>query len=200
MISAKLMKELEKKGFDLDFPSYNTEDAIIEILKQKSERLKLAIPLLITEEFDYDYLKKELTNEQLQEFNRIIIISDEIFKKEGIMKKHLTKIIFTNNIKADIDEFDFKTYYDSYRESTLRKDKTKSQQLKTRNKMTINKTLSAIFSPGKIKIMNKIINHEKLTNTELKYYYRSIRPIISAILDEDLKEYVKRAENTKKQH
>jgi len=200
MISAKLMKELEKKGFDLAFPSYGAEDAIIEILKQDGERLKIAIPLLMQEEFDYDYLKEMLTKEQLSKLNKVIMIANEIFKKEGINSKHLTKIIFIHRLKGAIDESEFAHYYDSFKESTMRKDKSKSQQMKARNKITLNKSLSEIFSPGKMSIMNKITNHETLTNTELKYYYRSIRPIINSILDEDIKEYVKLIENTKKEH
>jgi len=80
MISAKLIKDLEKKGFRLDFPSYDSnEDRIIDILKEKNPRLYLAIPLLLQEEFSYDQIIKKLGKKELiDSFDRIIIITNKI--------------------------------------------------------------------------------------------------------------------------
>jgi len=67
-----------------------------------------------------------------------------------------------------------------------------------RSTLNINKALSIIYSPGKQKIMEKIFNHEPLTNSELKYYYRSIRPLAQSILNEKLQDYLRIIESTKK--
>ena len=61
------------------------------------------------------------------------------------------------------------------------------------------KALKTIFKPGKIKILNKIKHNEPLTNTETMYYYRSIRPLILAMQNSDLQDYLKIVDSTKKQ-
>ena len=59
MISAKLIKDLEREGFSLEFPSYESnEERILEILKENNPRLNLAMPLLLQYKFDY----KEIIN------------------------------------------------------------------------------------------------------------------------------------------
>lgn len=67
-----------------------------------------------------------------------------------------------------------------------------------RNTLNLNKTLSILFSPGKLRIMKKIYAHEPLSNTELKYYYRAIRPICLAISPQDIQKYTTLIEFTKK--
>jgi len=46
--------------------------------------------------------------------------------------------------------------------------------------------------------MEKIFNHEKLSNTELKYYYRSISNINKAVLTPALSNYLRIIEISKK--
>ncbi|MBU0929720.1 MAG: hypothetical protein KJ623_01470, partial [Nanoarchaeota archaeon] len=102
--------------------------------------------------------------------------------------------------KLKINQFQY--YYDSFKEAigNIKEDKEEilEEQIKSRGKLNTNKALSIIFAPGKIKIMSKIFNHETLTNSELKYYYRSIRPLILAILNENLQKYVRIIESARK--
>jgi hypothetical protein len=58
--------------------------------------------------------------------------------------------------------------------------------------------LGRLFKPGKIKILNKIDKSQPLTNTEIMYYYRSIRPFIIATQNIELLNYLRRVDSTKK--
>jgi len=203
MISAKLMKDLEKKGFELEFPGYDSnENEIIEILKERNERLNLAIPLLLQDEFDYGKIIKRLDKELIRKFNNIIIISNKIFKLEGIDSKNIQDIVKKNKIKERINKSEFEYYYGSFKDSmkSVKEigEDILEEQINIRGKLSMNKSLSNIFAPGKMRIMNNIFNHEPLTNTELKYYYRSIRPLILSILNMELLKYVRIVEGTKK--
>ena len=196
-ISARLIKDLELRGFSLDFPSYeDIEEEIIEILKSKNKRLYLSLPLLFLEEFDYDKIRKAISRDIDLELDKIISISAEIFKREKIQKK------LDKKGKYSLDEFRY--YYGSFKESITRKEsideKELSESIKIRSKLNTNESLSKIFSPGKIKIMEKIFNHEKLSNTELKYYYRAIRPLIHAILNKNMQDYSRLVDSLKKYH
>ncbi len=204
MISAKLIKTIEREGFRLDFPGYDSnEDIIIEILKEENSRLYLAIPLLLQYKFNYTKVIKKLKKKDLiKNFNKIILITNKIFISEGVDNRHIKNIINKNKIKEKINKNEFQYHYDSFRDFIKNKEQDKEQfleeQIKIRGKLNTNKALSKIFAPGKIRIMNKIFNHEKITNTELKYYYRSIRPLILSLLNETLRKYVSIIESTKK--
>ncbi|MBD3204422.1 hypothetical protein GF327_09095 [Candidatus Woesearchaeota archaeon] len=206
MISAKLTKNLQKYGFELDFPDYkNIEELIIKIIKQDNERLNLAVPLLLEQEFKYRYIKKKLKGKKLiDEFNKIIKISERIYSLENIDNKHIKKKIKENNIKKEFNKTEFNYYYESFKDSKRRQKNKKRKKLKKeiriRGKYNINKALSEIFAPAKRRIMKKIFNHEKLTNTELKYYYKSIRPLILSILNQDMQKYLRIVESTKKHY
>jgi hypothetical protein len=193
MIDARLIKNLEKKGFFLDLPSYDNNELIISILKSNNERLYTAIPLFILEDFNYNLIIKKTGKKK--EFDKILAISAKIFESEGI--KHNLALS-----KKKIPESELKYYLDNFKESIKQSNNTIDNNTAKisgiRAKINLSKSLETIFSPGKIAILNKIFHHETLTNTELKYYYRSIRPFIHAILDEDMKHYLKVIESVKK--
>ena len=201
MIPAKLIKELELKGFSLEFPKYKSNDElIIDILKQKNLRLNLAIPLLLRGEFNYLKIIKKIPDRG--DFDKIILISFEIFKKFKINSDYISSLIKSEKIKVKISESEFNYYYDSFKESnrkiSRKEEDSFKEQIGLRKGLDINQALAKIFSPGKIRIMKKIFNHEKLSNTELKYYYRSIKPLIVAISNDDMKSYLNIVGSTKK--
>ncbi|PIN79920.1 hypothetical protein COV16_01675 [Candidatus Woesearchaeota archaeon CG10_big_fil_rev_8_21_14_0_10_34_8] len=203
MISAKLMKSLEKEGFSLELPLYKSrKEQIIELLKEKNNRLELALPILLQHQFEYDKITKKLDKNGKKILDRNIIIAKTIFQKESIECDHLRKIIKEEKLHYKIPKEEFTYYYDSFKDAQKKieteEENTLKKQINIRGKLYLNKALSTIYSPGKCIIMEKIFNHEKLTNTELKYYYRSIRPLILAILNENIQEYLSIIESTKK--
>ena len=203
MMPAKLIKSLEKYGFELEFPGYNSnEEMIIEILKQKNERLSLSIPLLLSDGFDYKNIKKKLEPSLIKEFDHIILITEKIFRLENIENMNISNIIKENKIKARIYGKRFEYFYDSFKHFSKNKETSEEKsikgQIEIRGKLNTNIALSKIFAPGKRRIMGKIFNHEHLTNTELKYYYRSIRPLILSILNENMQKYLRIIESIKK--
>ena len=209
MIPAKLIKDLEKIGFQLDFPTYKSnEDRIFEILKTNNQRLFLAIPLILQYHFDYDIiinklssLNKDEADRLIKQFNKILIITNKIFTLESL-NYDIQNTIDRYSIKEDIKDEEFKYYYDSFKDFSRRttdiKDERFRENIKIRGKLDTNKSLSEIFSPAKRRIMEKIFQHEKLTNTELKYYYRGIRPLMHAILNESMSQYLRIIDSSKK--
>lgn len=203
MISAQLIKSLEKEGFSLEFPEYDShEERMIDILKEENERLLLALPLLLQYEFDYAKIISKLKPQQIKIFNRLIVIANTIFGKEKIDNAPLKLIVKKYSLKYKIPAEEGAYYYDNFKYFQKNKEGENEKKLITqtdiRSKLNLNQSLSTIFSPGKVRIMENIFKHEALTNTELKYYYRSIRPLLQAILNENLRNYARIIEATKK--
>jgi len=203
MIPAQLIKELEKEGFDLNFPAkYSNEEKIIKILHEGNERLKLALPLLLRYDFDYRKIILKLNKEQLAEFNKILIITARIFKNEDIENTTLNEIIIKGKLRCEIKKSEFDYYYSSFKDykknSEEKSEQNKILLVRDRSNLNTNMALSKIFSPAKMRIMENIFNREPLTNTELKYYYGSIRPLIKSITNENLQDYVRIVDSLKK--
>jgi hypothetical protein len=202
MASAKLIKALEKGGFRLEFPGYESiEEEIIEILKEGNERISISLPLLLKLDFDYKKICHNINSKEKKEFNKIILIANKIYQKEKIPSK-LKDVIKKNNIKESFASEEFERFYDVFKESELNIEKEGQKiiekQSKLRLNLDLNKSLKTLFSPAKIRIMEKIFNHEKLTNTELKYYYRAISNIDKSVLNPALQDYLRIIEITKK--
>ena len=210
MIPAKLIKDLEKIGFQLDFPAYKTnEDRIFDTLKTNNQRLFLAIPLILQYNFDYDIiinklssLNKDEADRLIEQFNKILIITNKIFTLESLNNYDIQNTINKHSIKENIKDEEFRYYYDSFKDFSRKtagiEDEKFRENIKFRGKLDTNKSLSEIFSPAKLRIMEKIFQHEKLTNTELKYYYRGISPLIHAILNESMDQYLRIIDSSKK--
>lgn len=202
MENAKLIKALEKQGFHLEFPDYNSkEELIIDILKSENPRIIASLPLFLSETFNYEQIIKKLSPAQKNILNKGILIADKVYSLKNI-ESHLNSIIKENKIKSNFSKQEFNYHLDLFNESLLNKEteaeKNIEKQAKLRLNAGINKDLQTLFSPAKISIMHKIFNHEKLTNTELKYYYRAISSINKAALNPSLQDYLRIIETTKK--
>lgn len=202
MISAKLIKNLEKLGFSLDFPGYASNDELImEIFRLNNPRLDEAIPIILKEGFSYDTLSKKLPSNLKNKLDRMIAISAKIYEKLGI-PSDLPGLMSSKKIFPKITSNELEHYYDIFAESmdraSLLKEGMSGEELEIRSKLNTAQALSIIFSDGKMRIMDKIFNHKELSNTELKYYYRAIRPLCRAILNENLQKYARIIESSKK--
>jgi hypothetical protein len=157
---------------------------------------------LLKDKFEYKKISSKISRVLKKEFDNILLITNQIFINEKINNSHLEKIIKEEDIHGNLNNEEFKYYYDSFKEFNesleSNNEKDLEKQINRRSTLNLNKTLSTIFSPGKLRIMKKIYDHELLSNTELKYYYRSIRPICLAILSGDLQKYAGIIESTKK--
>lgn len=202
MASAKLIKALERRGFYLDFPDYDSpEEIILDILKENNPRITLSLPLFLYKISDYTKIISKLNISQRKELGRAILISRKIYSRENI-KNNLQEIISQNKIKGKFSKQEFEEYYISFKESTSVFEKAEQENIEKQSKLRINidlnKNLQTLFSPAKIRILKKIFNHEILTNTELKYYYKSISNINRSVLNPALQNYLKVVEMAKK--
>ena len=128
MIPAKLIKDLERIGFRLDFPTYKSnEDRIFGILKTNNQRLFLAIPLILQYNFNYDIiinklssLNKDESDRLIKQFNKIMIITNKIFILESLNNYDMQNIIDRYSIKEEIKDEEFRYYYNSFKDSSRR--------------------------------------------------------------------------------
>lgn len=187
MLSAKAIKELNSEGFDVLMPSAKKEEIFEEIFLENSSRLDLALPLLFSSStFDYSFLR-QFKSERL---SKILAISKKIFEIENIESLKFDGICSELGlIDFSSEEFDY--FYSNFKEFRERKLARDKLNLDLRLKVLLNKDLSKLFSLAKQRILNKIYSHEILTNTELKYYYRSIRPLIKILLNDSLRDYAR---------
>ena len=200
-----LIESLKKQGFEIDYPdSFTNDEKIIAILKEKEKRLYLAIPLLLEQKFSYQKIIKKLSKEEIgkeliKEFNKIILISLEIFKKEKRNYTLLLKIIKKNKIKNSSWIKEYNYYLEEYQLSKLAIQKRifERDEFSYRSNIDTMKALNKIFAPAKIRILNQIYNYEKLTPSERSYYYRSIKPIINAISNSNLQSFLEIIKNKK---
>lgn len=202
MESAKLIKSLESKGFFLEFPEYDSlEDEIVEIIKGANPRIISSLPILLKEDIDYKKICSKLNRAEKKELDKAIAISEKIYRNESI-KNSLRKIIKENSIKTKFSKQEFDDFYNAFKEARLNaeanQNKKLEKQAKLRLNLSLNKDLKTLFSPAKISIMEKIFNHEKLTNTELKYYYKAISNINKSVLNPVLQNYLMVIEMAKK--
>src|SRR3989339_341187 len=125
-------------------------------------------------------------------FNKIILISYEIFKKEKIDSSFLEKIIKNFKIKNNLKRNELEYFYEEFKLSKeLKKKKTfNKREFESRENLNILINLEKIFSPAKIRILKNIYEHKKLTPTEERYYYRSIKPFIDAILNNSVRNFL----------
>jgi hypothetical protein len=202
MPSAKLIKALEKQGFFLDFPSYQShEEIIMEILKENNQRISRSLPLFLKDKIDYKRLCSKLNAKEKKELDKAIIISLKIYEEEKI-ESSLKETISENKVRSKFSKQEFEDFYYSFKESLLKSEKSEEKiiekQSKLRLNLDLNKSLAVLFSPAKISIMKKIFNHQALTNTELKYYYKAISSINKAALNPPLQDYLRVIETTRK--
>lgn len=189
MESAKLIKHLERLGFELDYDRYDSyEEMIVEILKSENHRLYPSIILLLAN-IDYSKIILQLNDSQIKEFHKAILIANKLSPNEK-----LTQLIKQENIQNVSFEKDYSYYKDRYEESIRIRDKTESGKLDLKTELRTNidttQALRILFKPGKLKILNKIFIHEELSKTETNYYYRSIKPIINAVMTPNLHKYL----------
>ena len=202
MPDAKLIKTLEREGFFLEFPRYSSmEEIILAILNERNPRIIPSLPLFLMFFFDYQKIVSQITREEKRTFDEVILISEALYKKEHI-KNMLGEVIRKKNIHAKFSEEQFEEFYSSFKEARLAKNqeeqKSIEKQSRLRLNLDLNNSLRVLFSPAKIRILNKIFNHELLTNTELKYYYRAISNINKSVLNVSLQSYLRVIEMSKK--
>lgn len=193
MLSAKALKQLEIEGFEIIFQSEPKEKIFLEVFQENNPRLDLALPLLLADSnFNYKILEKIKENK----LKKILAITKNIFEEEGIINENFSKICQKIGLHPYTKEE--KEYFHShFIEFQKNKEAREKLHIDIKAKIELNKDIAKLFAPGKRKILQKISNYEPLTNTELKYYYRAIRPLIKTLLSEEIRNYAKAIDSIK---
>ncbi len=213
MVKKQLLENLNRLGFSLmeTKDDFDVNKTLAEVVKSKDTRLWEGFPVLLANaaqefSFNYDEVLKNLTKKELREdFHALLLLSLALYQhhhlsfvwsnqiKKLLSRQEVARLQKLRNFLAHGDFLSLrnrrfhssrlKNIFNNYFEQ----DAKKTRQLKEKHEeLSLEYSLSQIFSPKQKELFKKKINGEPLNKTEREYYSRTVKKKVSALANPEL--------------
>ncbi len=213
MANKNLLKNLDRLGFPLmdTKEEFDVNQTLAEVVKSNDTRLWEGFPVLLVNAaqeftFDYNQVIKFLKNKQEQVyFQDLLQLSLALYQYYHLtfiwadrLKKYLPNqnTAFVKKLKncisrGEVIHIDKKSFlpdrlfeiFNNY----FKKDAKKAKKLKEKyEELSLEYSLSQLFSPKQKELFIKKLHGEPLNKTEREYYSRTVKKKVSALANSDL--------------
>ncbi len=212
MDKKKLLKQLGQLGFPLMETSEDPDvsEALAEVVKSSELRLWEGFPVLlanVAEEhsFDYEMVLKHLNQKEKKNFKLLVLLALALYENNKLrfswanrlknnfskkdnenLKKIRNYLVHDEGVSLGgklIHPSRLKETFQNYFERNAKK----TRQLKERHEeLSLEYSLSQLFSAKQKELFNKKLKGLPLTKTEKEYYSRTVKKKVSAIANPEL--------------
>jgi len=213
MVEENLLKNLNRLGFPLMEvkEDFDVNKTLADVVKSNDTRLWEGFPVLLANaaqeyDFDYDRVLENLRKGQEQEgLNTLLLLSLALYQfynlsfvwanrlNKGFTDADRSQLKTLKNLLAHSDVFSLgnkqfhssrlKETFNNYFEQNVKK----TRQLKEKHEeLSLEYSLSQLFSPKQKELFKKKLEGEPLSKTEREYYSRTVKKKVSALANPEL--------------
>ena len=213
MVENKLMENLNRLGFPLMevVSDFDVSETLADVVRSRDARLWEGFPVLLANaaqnySFDLDQLLHKLSNKaDIENLHVLMLVSLAMYKfhhlsfywadqyRQSLSEQDLKYVKSMRNAlhhdqslefgQVSFDPVRLKEMFKRYFEQNV--DKTK-QLRETHDELSLEYSLSQVFSPKQKELFKKKLEGLPLTKTEREYYSRTVRKKVSALANPEL--------------
>lgn len=212
MDKKELLKNLGQLGFPLMETSKDPDanEVLAEVVKSNDFRLWEGFPVLLANvaedyNFDYERVLLSLNQEDRKNFKLLVLLSLALYQTHGLhfswanqlklnFSKKATRDLqkmrnaLVHDLKVDLGENRFdplrlKQTFHNYFEQNAKKTR---RQKESHEELSLEYSLSQLFSPKQKELFNKKLKGLPLTKTEKEYYSRTVKKKVAALASPEL--------------
>ena len=213
MVENKLMENLNRLGFSLMevMSDFDVNETLADVVQSRDERLWEGFSVLLANaaqdySFDLDQVLHKLSSETDREnLHVLMLVSLAMYQhhhlsfywanqfRQSLSDKDLKQVknmrsalLHDQPLKVDKVSFDpvrLKVMFKRYFEQNVEKAK---QLRETHDELSLEYSLSQVFSPKQKELFKKKLDGMPLTKTEREYYSRTVRKKVSALANPEL--------------
>jgi transposase len=213
MVENKLMENLNRLGFPLMevVSDFDVNETLAEVVRSRDARLWEGFPVLLANaaqnhSFDLDLVLHKLSNKADREnFHVLMLVSLAMYQfhhlsfywanqfRQSLSENDLEQLKSMRNALYHDQSLEFgqvsfepvrlKEMFKRYFEQNVEKTK---QLRETHDELSLEYSLSQVFSPKQKELFKKKLEGLPLTKTEREYYSRTVRKKVSALANPEL--------------
>ena len=215
MDNKKLLEEMEKLGVPMMVPeeTVNVSKTLADVVKSHDARLWENFPALLakaSEKYEVNLAKvqAQLSQSDQKALDKLSALSKELYNSYHVQFSALNKFLesfkkvsdsYSKALKplrdalahdTDVPVMDLRLSTERLKNSfenylSFRNMKQQEQNAKHKE-LSLEYSLSKLFSPKQKELFYKRLNREKMTKTEREYYYRVVKKKVQALANPEL--------------
>ncbi len=213
MVENKLMEDLNRLGFPLMevVSDFDVNETLADVVRSQDTRLWEGFPVLVANaaqdySFDLNQVLHKLSNKaDRKNLHVLMLVSLTMYKyhhlsfywakqfEQSLSEKDLEQLKSMRNAlyhdqslgfeQMSLDSVRLKEMFKRYFEQNV----VKTKQLReTHDELSLEYSLSQVFSPKQKELFKKKLDGLPLTKTEREYYSRTVRKKVSALANPEL--------------